>query len=166
MNSNTKIAVLKAGIVPKSTLPELERWGLDVPEVEIEEDRKEALLNIRESIESRDTIEIRATDLDALKIYEQGSKTGRLYYTIPSPTRLDPKARKTTFVEVTYAVNASGAYLIPWTDEDIYDLMLDDGTYLKPVGEERVPFADISPLHYGQRKVFMICTPAKKENKP
>lgn len=165
MNNNTKIAVLKAGIVPTSTLAELERWGMEIPKVELEPDRREALMNIRESIESRETVTLRTTDLDSLKTYQKDSKVGRLYYSVPAPTRLDPKARKTTFIEVNYAMTPAGAYLIPWTDEDIFDLMLDEDTYLKPVGAERIYFGDIADLYYGQQKVFMYCTPAVEEKK-
>src|SRR3972149_9001320 len=133
MNSNMKIAVLKAGIVPETVLPELERWGMQLPEdVEVETDRSEALANIRESVESIETVEVRMTDLDAVKDYGKNSMPGRLYYSGPDSPKSDPRARKTTFVDVTYAVTAIGNYLIPWTEEDIYDLMLDDGTYLKP----------------------------------
>jgi hypothetical protein len=161
VNSNTKIAVLQAGIVPPETLPELERWGMQLPEdIEVETDRKMALANIRESIESSETVAVRETDLDALRNYDKYCSKGRLYYSIPDPSK-GADARKTTFVDVTYAITTIGNYLIPWTDEDIYDLMLDEGTYLKPAGVERVYFDNVVELYYGERKAFMTCTPAR-----
>ena len=164
MNSNLKNAVLKAGIVPETVLPELERWGMQLPEnVELETDRSEALANIRESVESIETVEVRMTDLDALKNYSNDAKPGRLYYSVPDHSKQDPRARKTTFVDVTYAVTTIGNYLIPWTEEDIYDLMLDEGTYLKPAGAERVYFSNVAELYYGEQKAFMVCTPVVPE---
>jgi hypothetical protein len=164
VNSQTKIAVLKAGIVPDTVLPELERWGMDLPtEVEVETDRQRALENIRESLESPETVELRVTDLDALRDYKKNARPGRLYYSIPDHSKADPRARKTTFVDVTYAVTTIGNYLIPWTDEDIYDLMLDEGTYLKPAAQERVYFSNVADLYYGEQKAFMVCTPVTQE---
>lgn len=164
MNDERKLAVLRAGIVPVTTVNELARWGMQVPEtVPVVEDRKEVLAGIREAIESRKTVAIRQTDLDALNIYAEDPKEGRLYYTVPDSSK--PGARKTTFVDVTYAVTPAGDYLIPWTDEDIFDLMLDPGTYLKPAGDPRVYFAEISELYYGEEKAFMSCRPAAAEEK-
>lgn len=164
MNSQTKIAVLKAGIVPKTVLPELERWGMQLPEkVVVETDRSRALENIREAVESHETVELRTTDLDALQTYRKNQRPGRLYYSIPDHSKADPRARKTTFIDITYAVTPAGNYIIPWTDEDIYDLMLDEGTYLKPAREERVYFSNVSDLYYGEQKAFMVCTPVTPE---
>lgn len=165
MNSQTKLAVLKAGIVPTTVLPELSRWGMDLPEtVEVEPDRQTALAEIRESIESSETVVVRETDLDALKNYDKDCARGRLYYSVPDYSKpTEQRARKTTFVDVTYAKTTIGNYLIPWTDEDTFDLMLDEGTYLKPAGEERVHFDNVSELFYGEQKAFMICTPVRKE---
>lgn len=164
MNSDMKIAVLKAGIVPKETIPELERWGLQIPEgVEIEDDLRNVLDNIRESVESRKTVEFRMTELDAYRDYAAGVAVGRLYYAVPDNSIPGTRKSKTTFIEVSYARTTAGVYLIPWTGEDIYDIMLDEGTYLKPVGDERVHFSDVSDLYYGEQKTFMVCTPVPRK---
>lgn len=158
MNSERRLAVLRAGIVPPEQVQELSRWnGYEVPTtVEVEPNRKQALADIREAIESKETVEIRATDLDALRFYEANQKPARLYYSVPA----DGDKRKTTFVNVTYAKTPIGNYMIPWTSEDIFDLMLDPDTYLKPDGEPRVYFGDIGELFYGENKAFMVCKPA------
>jgi len=165
MNDRTKIAVLKAGIVPTESLPELERWGLKVPEdLSVDENKRNALDNIRESIESKETVELRQTDLDALRTYSENQKVGRLYYAAPGPLDVHsygekPKKSSVTYAKVTYAVTPAGLYLIPWTGEDIYDVMIDEDTYLKLDGEERVYFIEVTDLYYGEHKAFMVCKP-------
>jgi hypothetical protein len=161
MNDSRRLAVLKAGIVPTDMVTELARWGnYEVPQVSVEPDPRVALAGIREAVESHDTVALRLTDLDALKYYDQNQQKGRLYYSLRGgPATL----RNTTFIEVIYAKTPEGNYIIPWTDEDIFDLMLDDGTYLKPAGEARVHFANIDELYYGEKKAFMVCTPAIPE---
>jgi hypothetical protein len=161
MSYESKAAVLQAGIVPETMLKELERWGLSVPPTIIEENQRLALENIREALESRELVEVRITDLDALRSYHERSRTGRLYF----GAHRNGTKKTPTFVEVTFVRTAAGDYLIPWTHEDIYDLMLDDTTYLKPVGEPRVYFSDVSELYYGRRKFFMVCRPAPEEVK-
>lgn len=161
MNSSIKKAVLQAGIVPQQTLPELERWGLQLPEeARVEPNLRRALEDIRESVESKETVEFRMTYLDALTTYEQNQQTGRLYYAIPDNSTPGVRKNKTTFVNVTYAVMPSGDYLIPWTDEDISDLIVDEGTYLKLMGGDRVHFRDVGSNFYGEQKAFMVCRPA------
>lgn len=161
MNDNRRVAVLKAGIIPTDMVTELARWGnYEVPEVQVEEDPRTALAGIREAIESHDTVALRITDLDALNYYKQNTLKGRLYYSL----RGGPQTlRNSSFIEVAYAKMPDGNYLIPWTSEDIFDLMLDEGTYLKPAGGARVHFANIDELYYGEQKAFMVCTPAAPE---
>jgi hypothetical protein len=161
MNSERRLAVLRAGIVPSEQLSELSRWnGFEVPTtVKLEPDRRQALDDIREAIESKETVELRATDLDALRYYEANQQSARLYYSVP----VAGGERKTTFVNVQYAKAPIGNYMIPWTDEDIFDLMLDEHTYLKPDGAPRVYMSNITELFYGENKAFMLCTPALSE---
>lgn len=162
MNNNSRrIAVLKAGIVPPTMVAELTHWGNhETPELVIETDLRRALSEIREAVESHDTVALRVTDLDALKFYEENRQVGRLYYSL----RGGPAAlRNATFINISYAKTREGNYLIPWTDEDIFDLMLDEGTYLKPAGGARIHFANIDELYYGGNKAFMVCTPAAPE---
>jgi len=166
VTNDIKRAVLQTAIIPTETLPELERWGLDLPENgKPETTLRYALENLREAIESKDSIEFRMTYLDALDIYEKNRQTGRLYYLTPDNSTPGVKKSKTTFVEVSYALLPSGAYLIPWTDEDISYLMIEKGTYLKPVGGSRVYFRDVDSNFYGEQRAFLICQPATAEDR-
>ena len=166
MSNPTKKAILKADISPHETLKVLERFGVEIPEgIRPETNLRRALDGIRESVESKETVEFRLTHLDALSIYESGQQSGRLYYSVPDNSKFGEKKTTTTFVRVTYAIMPSGDYLIPWTDEDIHDLIVAPGTYLKPANGERVYFGDVSSHFYGEQKAFMVCYPAnaKKE---
>lgn len=154
MNQKRAEAMLKTGIIPGMAVSELARWGVELPQqVPVETDPEEALEGIREAIESPETVAMRTTDMDALRFYKENEKMGRLYYA---------SANGTTFVDVSYAKNQFNQYLIPWNDEDIYALMLDPDTYLKPKGEERIYFSDVHELYYGEKKAFMVCIPLDK----
>ena len=145
-------AILKAGIVSPDTVQELSRWGSDLPEVVPERDAEAALDNIREAVEGPETVEIRQTDLDVLRAYEAGRTRGRLYFA---------NGTSTTFVEVDYAQDRLGNYIIPWRDsDDISGLMLEPTTYLKPTGQDGVHFMDVRELHMGENKVFILATPS------
>lgn len=151
MNEERKLAVLKAGIIPEVAIHELSRWGVSFPTgVKPETSKREVLENIREAIESKELVELRMTDLDARDFYRENEKSGRLYYAT---------AKGTTFLDITFACTPFNHYLIPWDGEDLTQLMLSRGTYLKPRGEERVYFGDVYELYYGEKKVFMVCVP-------
>jgi hypothetical protein len=165
VSNQTKKAILKAAIIPPETLEELKRWGMEVPEdIRPEPNLRRALDGIQESVESKELVEFRLTHLDALSIYERGQQKGRLYYAMPDNSKFGEKKTKTTFVAVTYAIMPSGDYLIPWTDEDISDLIVDRGTYLKPASGKRVYFKDVSSHFYGEQKAFMVCRPATNKD--
>lgn len=166
MTHDMKKAILQADIIPTEVLPELERWGVNIPEnIRPEPNLKRALDSIREAIESRASVEFRMTYLDALEIYEKNQQIGRLYYLVPDNSISGVKRSKTTFIEISYAILPSGAYLIPWTDEDISYLMVEKGTYLKPVGGSRVFFGDVDNNFYGEQKAFIVCYPAVYDEK-
>ena len=151
MSGEKTKSILKAGIVPDEVVQEVERWSGTLPDVTPTDDLDEALESIREAVEGPDGVEIRQTDLDALAFYHSHKTRGRLYFS---------EGKKTTFVEVEYAQDKLGNYLIPWRDEDISDVMLDDTTYLKPTGGGRVYFVDVRSLHFGENKVFMSAVPS------
>ena len=156
MTGEKTLSILKAGIVPEGVVQEVSRWGGDLPVVTPVDDPREALELIREAVEGPDAVEIRQTDLDALNTWQTNKTKGRLYFT-------EGLKGKTTFVEVEYACDKPGNYLIPWRDDDISELMLDHSTYLKPMGGGRVHFMDVKSLHFGENKVFMSAVPSPTE---
>ena len=146
-------AVLGSGIVPSNAVQELKRWGAPIPESIPQYSFSDALDHIREAVEGYGGVELKQTDLDVLRQFPEKKMGGRLFYT---------DAGKTKFTEVEFMVNSLGNYLIPWTEEDISDFMLDEGTYLKPTGQPRVYFMDVTDIYYGDRKLFMSCRPVEE----
>jgi hypothetical protein len=156
-------AVVEAGIVGGDALAQLQRWlqpglPLDVP------DGGEPLVSaaavaqkIMEAVESEEAVEIKATDLDIVRQYLSARRKARLH--VPNPE--DPG--KTVGIQVEYCRTRLGEVVIPWTSESINDTLLDERTYLKPVGEDRIYFADVRELFYGDHKAFMVCEPAKEK---
>jgi hypothetical protein len=157
VNQSRKISMLKAGIIDPELLDEFSRWGVEIPDdCQENDDPAAALEDIREAVEAPETVELRMTDLDALSYYSKHEVYGRLYF---------ERNGETTFTVISYAKTPVGHYLIPWTEEgsSIHSLMLDESTYLKPAGEERVYFMDVSELFYGEKKAFMVCVPVEKK---
>jgi hypothetical protein len=145
-------AVLKAGLVPDDTVQEISRWNNNIPEVEKSNDIDAAMEGLTEAIEGEQALELRETDLDVLHKFFDNKQVGRLYYS---------DRGKTSFTEVEYMVDSKGDYVIPWTDSDnIVDFMIDQDTYLKPKGEERIYFVDAREIFYGDKKVFVVCIKA------
>ena len=107
-----------------------------------------------EAVESEEAVEIRATDLDIVTQYLASRKKAKLH--VPNPE--DPE--KTVGIQVEYCRTRLGEVVIPWTSESINDTLLDERTYLKPVGEDRIYFADVRELFYGDHKAFMVCDPS------
>jgi hypothetical protein len=148
-------AVVESGIVDADALAQLHRWGyaLDlVPGTEPVASASALARKILDAVESEDAVELRSTDLDIIKEYSKASRRARLH--------LPGADDKTVGLPVEYCVTKMGEIVIPWTSEDINDLLLDDRTYLKPTGESRIYFADVRELFYGDKKAFVVCTPA------
>lgn len=143
-------AILRAGVLPANIVQEVSRWSGDLPEVKPSDDRAEVLEEIRGAVEGPDTLDIRLTDMDALRRFEKDKQRGRLYFA---------DGESTTFVVVDYAKDRIGNYIIPWQDENISGLMLERTTFLKPEGGERVFFRDVREMFFGENKVFLKAVP-------
>lgn len=154
-------AVLESGLVDSAVIAELKRWGAPLDwSGKTLTDLPQILAKIQEALESKDTVELRDTDLDILSTYLTGKLSGRLV--LPNTSgRAHSEA-------VDYCVTKLGEYVIPWTSEDIRDLLLDQRTYLrlsKQPGQDKptkVFFCDVRELFFGTRKAFVVCTPAKR----
>lgn len=155
----TKAVVASGVLAEDDTLAQFQRWGTLSPEALQERPLKspdEIVGRIQESMESDDALELRDTDLDAVRNFVAQRKRGRMY--LPS-TGTEGKLRHS---DVLYHVTAMGEYLVPYQGDEIRDRLLDQRAYLKPPGEPPVYIADIRELYYGDRKVFMVCAPAEE----
>ena len=156
MRRELAVAVVRAGIVTKPMLAEIERWGLPtgVQENEVDElagNAQEAIEGIQEALDSYDMVEIRATDLDILKRYMEARKEGKLV------VNEEP-------VPVTFCLLPSGEYAIPWISESITDLIIEGGPYLR-IGRRKVYIQDVREVYFGEMKAFMVCVPGGRGEK-
>ena len=154
MRRELAIAIVRAGIVSKTMLDEIQRWGLPTGIQEDEVDKsaetaQEAVEDIQAVLDSYDMVEVRATDLDILKRYMGGRKDGKLV------VREEP-------IPISFCLLPTGEYAIPWISESISDLIIDGEAYLK-VGRRKVHIRDVKEVYFGEMKAFMICTPVGRE---
>ena len=155
-------AVIDTGIIDFDDIEQLRRWGL-LAEAESHPENypthKSVLKRIREAVGSEDAVEMRKTDLDLAKDWEKEHSSCRLYVPVPD------ERNKVVGINIEYHRTKMGDYVIPWTTDNIFDLMLDEETHLRVPGVGKVYFVDVEELYYGAQKVFMICTPAARREK-
>lgn len=157
MNKPVTRAVMEAGLIEESTIEQLRRWGLLNTEAERKniEDPQQIVNNLREAMEGEEAVAMRATDLDLIRQYLSNSKKGRLH--VPA----DDDGRMASLT-VEYCVTKMGSYIIPWTSENIKDLLLHEKTYLKTAEGLKVRFAYINELYYDDKKAFVVCAPLER----
>jgi hypothetical protein len=150
---------METGLVSKDSVEQLRRWGLLNNEAEVHNftNPEDLVGRIRQVLESPDVVEMRDTDLDVIRRYLTTREKAKLH--VPSPDDKD----KTVPLPVEFCKTRMGEYVIPWTSESIKDMLLDEKTYLKPVGKARVRFQDVRELFYDDHKAFVVCTPVPVE---
>lgn len=153
-------AVIDTGIIDYDDVEQLRRWGL-LTDAEAHPEKypthKAVLKRIREAVFSEDAVEMRQTDLDLAKEWEKDHSSCRLYVPVPE------ERSKVVGINIEYHRTKMGDYIIPWTTDSIYDLMLDEETHLRVPGVGKVYFMNVEELFYGAEKAFMICTPVSAE---
>lgn len=154
-------AAVSCGLIDADMLAQLKKWKM-LSDDEIESWANTALntpksivQKIHEALESEELVEIRDTDPDVVSLWLRTRQKAKLH--VKNPEDED----KTISVPVEYCLSKLGEYIIPWTSEAIRDLLLEEGTYLKPLGKPRVRFVDVRELFYDDRKVFIVCVPEK-----
>ena len=153
--------MVSCGLVDIDTVQQLKKWKM------LSEDEVESWANttmntpasivqkIHDVLESEDLTEMRDTELDVVGLWLRTRQKAKLH--VPSP---DDRGESVSF-PVEYYINGLGEYVIPWTSESIRDLIIDENTYLKPLGKPRVQFMDVRELFYASTKAFIVCTPVK-----
>jgi hypothetical protein len=153
-------AVVEAGLVPSDTLDELARWGIHVtaerrPELN---NPQSIATHLKEALESEAQVRIDETELDLLHKYlnPKHQKQGRLIIK-------EDKSHTTT--NISFCLTDLGEYAIPWTDEDVPEVLANGQTHLKWQDGEvarDVYFTDVREVFFGTRKAFAICTPMEE----
>lgn len=161
--SNLKEEMILAGIVTKEMATEIACWGMPLDELldldlgEAPKSTEEALDRIRQAIEDRDQVEIRATDLDIMRRYLENQEEGKLHLE-------DPVTEQKSNIKIFFARTEMGQIIIPWRSETIEDLLLNPESYLR-VGDRKLFFGAIEELFFGKQKTFLLCTVAEVEDK-
>ncbi len=150
-------AVIRAGLVDKVSLTELQRWGLpvEVEEVDPIDSLEEVVTVIREALESGDQVRIQESDLDVLRQFldPEHQRQGQLI--------VKGEGSRGNF-PVQFCITKLGEYVLPWKSESILDMMIlgDSSLRFEEGGKERVVyFMDVRESYFGERRTFMICTP-------
>lgn len=156
---NLKEEMVRSGIVDKDMVTELSIWGAPLSEIfemDWEDEPKsteEALERIRQAIEDRDQVEIRATDLDVMRYYLDNQEEGKLHLE-------DTVSGQKSNIKVFFAKAKTGEVIIPWRSETIEDLLINPGSYLR-VGDCKLYFGVVQELFFGKQKTFLLCTVAE-----
>jgi hypothetical protein len=147
-------AMIDVGIISRDALSELKRWGYMAQPIEPSgsfNSHEEVVMHIREAVESDDAVRTRDTDFTVLERYLATKSKAKLH--VPSPE--DPE--KTVGITLDFGRTKLGEIIIPFLAETVMDTLLDDRTYLKPVGEDRIYFRDTRVLYYDDHPAFVIC---------
>jgi hypothetical protein len=144
--------IVKSGILSESQLAEFQRWG-QLTDAQVEESPMSAaefMQKVERALQEEDMVLIRETDFGALRSYLQNQKKGQLHV----------KSGKTeSEIDVIYSVLNTGEYLIPWTGENLADLLINGETFLETDDGKEEYFYEIRELFYGEVKAFVACRP-------
>lgn len=151
-------AVVRAGIIPKESLAELQRWGLPVEELNdvivSAETAQQAIDIICDALDADDQTAIRESDLEIIKMWLNPENQ------IEGKLQLPIDGRKSNF-KVTFCRTRMGEYVIPWNSESVADFLLTVESLLRYEEDgvkKKVHFLDVRELFVGDHKAFMVCT--------
>lgn len=151
-------AIAQSGALDEGMLRELAKWRLPLalPDAseELFETPEEAVEAIEEAVESKAAVEVRATDLDVLKQYVSTATKGKLHVVTQVESGTFP---------VTYGRTKFGDYIIPWQADSLVEYLTNGESYLQAKGG-KVYFSIVQELYFGDRKVFIQCTPQEERN--
>lgn len=146
-------AVGLSGALDTAQLSELAKWRLPitVPDGEPFTSPEEAVAAIEDATTGYDQVQIRVSDPDAMKHYLATKCSGKLV--------LKEGEAKQSF-DWSFGTSPAGDYLLQWGDNAGTDLLTNGESYLLD-GHRRIFFSNVQELYYGERRVFLQCTPRK-----
>jgi len=153
-------AMIEVGIIDRDALAQLKEWGLMPQPIEPSgkfDTPESAAQHIMEAVESEDSVITRDTDFTVLKQYLAGKSKAKLH--VPSPE----DSEKTIGIPVYYSQNKMGEVVMPYLEVTIMDTLLDERSYLKPVGSPRLYFTDVRTLYYDDHPAFVVCAVVEGE---
>lgn len=148
-------AVALSGALDPAQFSEIAKWKLPVslPAGAPYTDPEEAVAAIEDATTSQDQVAIRVSDPDAMKVYLATKRAGKL--------TLRSEDSKVT-LDWEFGVTPSGEYLLQWSDSASTDLLTNGESYLLDHGK-RVYFTATQDLYFGDKRVFVQCTPRKSD---
>lgn len=152
MGSEVAKVVQQAGLIDSATLNELRKWGAPVvstPEGPTPDPQIVPLL-IERALQGQDFVQVKETDLEALKQYLQTQEVGTL--------KLEELNGNVVNVDVVFGRTPRNEYIIPWTDDSISEVLADCLVTLHEPDKGWVSLTSPRELYYGERKMFTIWT--------
>lgn len=163
MTSPLTVAILKSGLISPAALAEFRRWKtIDLPEElpVIAEGLEQVAQSLASALEGDGLVISRETDLDILKQFLDTQRQGNLHVEI---YREDVTEDTDADISISFGITPLGEYIIPWRSESIVAELTNGFCYLDAPGIERVFFAGVRELFYGDHKAFMVCVPRREE---
>jgi hypothetical protein len=166
--SRIQNTLIQKKVVPPSALAELHRWGATVPAlpepvtqdtVTIEEppDLQNLAAEVVEALDDQELDTERVTMLDALRLYQEREKQGKLTLT----TQVSSTTNKIFYADVD-----SHTILIAWEEDGLEDYLLLPDSYFVDHQGVAWTFVTAQSLYYGKRRLFIKATLAPKLSTP
>lgn len=137
-----------ARIIEQSSLAEFSRWGrmetATTPPATIPLDK--AVEAIRELLENDDPIDLRETDLNAVRHFLANRQVGTLHLSYNGQSGKS---------DVAFAVLPTGEYMIPFKSESLDDLISNGQSFLS-VHDTRIYLGSPRNIYYGNTKAFTV----------
>lgn len=150
-------AVARLGVLDENMLRQITKWGLPAvgPDGPVFTSSEEACAAIEEATESVDQVAIRVADPDVMKQYMATKRQGKLRI-----VKDDEKADFEWEFGKRQVAGFPDEYILQWTDNVDTDLLTNGESYLLD-GKTRVYFSAVQDVYFGDKRVFVVCTPRK-----
>lgn len=153
MPSEISKVMKNAGIIPESTLDELQRWkaptvlARDSEPGSSEVEMEAVPYMIEKAMQEHDFVKVKETDLEVLQQYLCTQKHSKL--------TVEDINGGSQVIDVVYGKTPLGGYIIPWADERISDFLADCVLTIEEEGK-RITLYSPREMYYGDKKMFSV----------
>lgn len=146
-------AIIRSGVIDQRFLQEMAKWKLPqtIPDEPPFTTSDEVVAAIEEAQESANQVEIRVSDPDALKQFLKTKQPCRLVL------KYEEQSAK---FDWEYGTSPTGDYILQWGADIEADILCNGESYLWN-GTSKVYFSRVQDLYFGDKRVFVLCTPRK-----
>jgi len=160
-------AVIRTGLIDQDQLTEMRKWKLPVAIEEVEDegaaikDPNTVVQILQDALESGEQVRVRDTDLDIVQrwIDPKNQLTGKL---------IMKEGEEHATKKVIFCLTVMKEIAIPWSSENIVDLLCNGETHLKfeegDGTKHKYYFTDARELYIGDTKAFVVCSPYEDPN--